>query len=290
MDNSAPDAIDWERSWQDWLRTSLAQEQNDEDEWDKLARRYDAVVSSTTYADEFIARMELNPDFTVLDRACGPGTLAIPLAKRVKSITALDQSGEMLQIIQEKMRASGITNITRIHRKWEEVAVGVDIERHDIVISSRYISAPNLKAELLKLNDAALRYVYLTATADNGECHGLRREICELIGKPYLPKCEYIYHYNMLYQLGIQAHVDFIYYTNHYRFQSVDAAFNMLNTGIQVETAEQKQKMIAYLERGLAEKGVFETDSLCRWALIWWPKAGASHDNHRFKGQRRHEE
>jgi len=51
--------------------------------------------------------MDLNPGFTVLDIACGPGNLAIPLAEHVRSVTALDQSGEMLQIVREKMHSSG---------------------------------------------------------------------------------------------------------------------------------------------------------------------------------------
>jgi SAM-dependent methyltransferase len=277
MDHSALESIDWEKMWEDGVRPSLKKSENSEKHWNELARKYDQLVAGTEYADEFIARMKLKPDFTVLDIACGPGTLAIPLAKCVKSITALDQSEEMLQIIREKMVASGIHNITGIHKKWEDTVIGIDIEPHDIVTSSRYIDVPDLRDELQKLNNAALKYVYLTATADNNECFRLYRKIGELIGKPFSGKSDYIYYYNILYQLGIQAHVDFIYFTNRFCFESVDTAFDLLNTRIQAENAEQKDKFMAFLKGAFDKYGELKIDTLCRWALIWWPKEGVVH-------------
>jgi SAM-dependent methyltransferase len=275
MNKSTMSSIDWEKLWEEAMEVYLKNSQNDEQVWNEKARNFNHMVTRTEYADEFISRMDLNPDFSILDVACGPGNLALPLAKQVKSVTALDQSGEMLRIIQENMHSSGIKNITCVHKKWEEAILGKDIKAHDIVISSRKIPAKNLRDELRMLNKAASKYVYLTAPTANHDNQKFYQEIGRLIGKPYSQMPEYIYYYNILYQEGILAHVDFIYYTNHYRFPDLDTAFNMLNTYVRVENAEQKDKFTAFLKGRFEKDGEFKADLRCRWALLWWKKEEA---------------
>jgi len=52
------------------------------------------------YISKMLNRIEVKPEWTVLDIGCGPGTLTVPLAKKVKSITALDISSEMLKFLK----------------------------------------------------------------------------------------------------------------------------------------------------------------------------------------------
>ncbi|MEU5860184.1 class I SAM-dependent methyltransferase [Nonomuraea sp. NPDC047529] len=55
----------------------------------------------------------LGTDGRVLDLGCGPGTIAIPLARRMKAVVAVDPSLEMLA--EGRRRAKGVTNITWLH-------------------------------------------------------------------------------------------------------------------------------------------------------------------------------
>ncbi|MFI7105619.1 class I SAM-dependent methyltransferase [Nonomuraea sp. NPDC050227] len=49
----------------------------------------------------------------VLDLGCGPGTIAIPLARRVRAVLAVDPAQEMLA--EGRRLAGGVTNITWLH-------------------------------------------------------------------------------------------------------------------------------------------------------------------------------
>ncbi len=60
------------------------------DFWDGRASEFSEYATSTGYAERFIALMDIDPYWTVLDMACGGGTLAVPLSQRVKSVTAVD--------------------------------------------------------------------------------------------------------------------------------------------------------------------------------------------------------
>lgn len=76
--------------------------------------------------------MSIRPDWTVLDMACGGGTLAVPLAPFVKKITAVDFSENMLSIVRSRCEEKGITNVSTIHGRWEDDWVSLGIGQYDI--------------------------------------------------------------------------------------------------------------------------------------------------------------
>ena len=53
-------------------------------EWDQKARSFASRNKSTAYVDLVLSHLPLDPSFTVLDIGSGPGTLAIPMAKKVQ--------------------------------------------------------------------------------------------------------------------------------------------------------------------------------------------------------------
>jgi SAM-dependent methyltransferase len=81
------------------------------------------------------------PDDTWLDIGAGAGRFALPIARRVKAVIALDPSPAMLTGLRELMAESGIANVEVINGWWPDDAddleadvaliahVGYDIER-----------------------------------------------------------------------------------------------------------------------------------------------------------------
>lgn len=63
------------------------------------------------YADEAIAACKLKPNSTVLDVACGPGTLALRLAQHAAQVNGIDFSEAMLAIFHKKIEQAGHRNI-----------------------------------------------------------------------------------------------------------------------------------------------------------------------------------
>ena len=56
-------------------------------------------------------KLELRGEMVFADLGCGTGFFAIPAARRVKKVFALDISQEMLDILRDKIKKEKITNI-----------------------------------------------------------------------------------------------------------------------------------------------------------------------------------
>jgi 2-polyprenyl-3-methyl-5-hydroxy-6-metoxy-1,4-benzoquinol methylase len=69
------------------------------------------VVAKTisSYADEFIGRLNIAPGARALDVACGTGNLAIPLARRGAIVTGVDIATNLLEQGRERAAAEGLT-------------------------------------------------------------------------------------------------------------------------------------------------------------------------------------
>jgi ubiquinone/menaquinone biosynthesis C-methylase UbiE len=63
------------------------------------------------FAEEAIAASKLKPNSTVLDVACGPGTLALKLARTASKVHGIDFSESMLAIFKKKIEQAGHDNI-----------------------------------------------------------------------------------------------------------------------------------------------------------------------------------
>ena len=59
-----------------------------------------------------VESMCLDKDDTVLDIGCGIGRLTIPIAEKVRQVTALDIADKMLELCQENVRNAGLDNVT----------------------------------------------------------------------------------------------------------------------------------------------------------------------------------
>lgn len=85
--------------------------------WDLVANGYAETTMQMLahYADEAIAASKLKPGAAILDVACGPGTLALMVAREAGSIHGIDFSAPMLDIFKQHVERSGHRNITIQH-------------------------------------------------------------------------------------------------------------------------------------------------------------------------------
>ena len=81
--------------------------------WDLVADGYaeTTMLVFEEFADEAIAASKLKPKSTVLDVACGPGTLALRLARHAAQVHGIDFSQAMLDIFRKKIERAGHRNI-----------------------------------------------------------------------------------------------------------------------------------------------------------------------------------
>jgi SAM-dependent methyltransferase len=82
--------------------------------WNELHAAYEASLAPrfSIAAVRGIERVAPEPTAEVLDVGCGPGTLSIAVAPRVRAVVAVDFAEAMLALLEAKCRRAGITNIT----------------------------------------------------------------------------------------------------------------------------------------------------------------------------------
>jgi FkbM family methyltransferase len=130
--------------------------------WDEIVDGYEMFIQQCGRADAYLSKIRAWPDSTVLDIGAGHGTLAIPLAKKVKAVTVVEPSQLMLARLKENAAKEGLGNLTYVHKKWEDVKLGEDVmQTHDVVITSHSLFMENIESALAKMNDATKRSSYI---------------------------------------------------------------------------------------------------------------------------------
>ena len=80
--------------------------------WDDNAAFYDQMAKmEAIFTLNQINCFDTDPSDTVLDVGCGPGRIAVPMARRAKSVTAMDSSSKMLGYCLKNAEEAGLTNV-----------------------------------------------------------------------------------------------------------------------------------------------------------------------------------
>ena len=99
--------INWNELWKSMRSGHRRRGDPGEDmgsRWDKRAKKFnESVMQHTERTERQIAKLELKPEYMVPDVGAGTGRLSIPIAKQVKSVTAVDPSKGMLACLQENV-------------------------------------------------------------------------------------------------------------------------------------------------------------------------------------------
>ncbi|XES76673.1 MAG: class I SAM-dependent methyltransferase [Candidatus Bathyarchaeia archaeon] len=238
--------------------------------WEKCANGFNEKVSSLKdLTEKQLRRLPLSPEYTVLDVGAGTGRITIPVAKRVKQVTALEPAGNMLALLKANAQKANLTNLRFIQRSLEDLRVGDDVQPHDVVIASFSLFMVNLEKELVKLDALATKRVYLFLSASEW----MDREIQNLVYSDSVSvKSDYIYVYNILHDLGILANVEVWDYQSMQNFRSLDDAAEKYAEQYHINPSKNSA-LKAYLRRILiVDNGKLWLNRKRKTATIWWTK------------------
>lgn len=174
-----------------------------------MAPDYEAYVASVLKkrVEKVIVILEqeglLRPDTEILDVGCGPGTYALPFARQVKAVTALDAARVACRILEQKVRKEQLTNITVLERLWEDVDLAGEglAGRFDLAFASLTPAVRDYET-LIKLNQASRGYCCLVSRV--GSCDPVRQDLWRAILKQEQPKPDHnlVYIFNLLFTKG----------------------------------------------------------------------------------------
>ena len=95
--------------------------------WDAASRGYADKVAPfimQAFADEIVDRLDVDATTEALEVGAGSGALTETLAGRVKSLLATDFSPKMIDVLRERMKAAGATNVTCEVMDGQDLALG----------------------------------------------------------------------------------------------------------------------------------------------------------------------
>jgi len=240
--------------------------------WNKRAASFVDHVGKTNYPDAFLKIMEPKADWTVLDMGCGGGTLALPLSNRVKEITAVDYSDHMLAMLGDEIKRRDVNNIKTLKASWDDNWEEKGIRRYDVAIASRSLSVDDLQGAIIKLINCAHRRVYISTVVGDGPYD---RKIFDAIGRELIQAVDYIYIYNLLFQMGIHASISFIHEETAKTFDDLDEARDSLKWMLYEITPQEEDKLDRYLHENMIIKNgkkVFNYRKRFKWAVLSWDK------------------
>ena len=272
MNHQRFDEIDWNRLRQQYRSENLPQKK-DSRSWNTRAASFAARNEPSIYTEKFIELLKPQPEWSVLDVGCGPGTLALPLAARVRHVTALDFSENMLALLGNHLKQRQIANITPHLLSWEDDWQGVPI--HDVALASRSLNVDDLKGALNKLIRHARQAVFVTDRVGTGPYDPLA---FKAVGRPLRPGPDYIFTVNLLYQMGHYAQVTFIRteeWATYSCFQEALSAYSWMFPGMSAGELEKLEHYVAALCEFLPDGSVtLYRRHIPTWAFLSWQLTG----------------
>lgn len=264
--------IDWNSLWQE-ARCQKSWQKKKSSDWDRKAADFAARNCDSTYVDLFLQQMVISPDLSILDIGAGPGTLALPLARKSRKVTAVDFSPAMLAELRRRAELENLKNIRTVQASWTDDWQQAGVEPHDVVICSRALSVDNLEEALVRLDGWARKRVYVADRVGSGP---FDPDLFALLNRPFVPGPDYIFTVNLLYGMGINPSVDYIELEQSRLFASREQALAACSWMFESLTREEEDELAAFVDQRLspAADGMFQYSrrTPVKWALISWAK------------------
>ena len=276
-----PTDPEWNEIWKarQRLHESSKHSNDPSHNWNKRenAERYDST-SRSEYDERIVTTingLNITKESHVLDIGAGPGTLAIPLSSRVNEITAIEPGEGMAAIMAERMKKDGISNISIICKRWEDIVPAGDLfGQYDVVVASLSLTMEDIRLALRKMDAVSRGSVYLFWFVDMPFWERMYADLWEpLHGLPYHPSPKADCLFGVLYQMGIYANVEMLPLKKEYRFTTTDEMIAFFRRRFNVTKPEQERVLDDYLTPLVRTEGseiVISGDST--FAKIWWKK------------------
>ncbi len=237
------------------------------------ALELDECAGRVVPVEWFVNSTNIHPDLTVLDLWCA-SRLAIPLAQRVRHVTAVDFSKDACHYLGLRCRKEGIRNIAPWFCRLGDDLPLMGMGTHDVVIASWPILVHNVPASTIMLNRLARKSVYLCVSVGNGP---FDRPMFEAVGRSFAtgPSYTSIYYDLVHRHLGLMPNLLFLRENLSGPWESPEDALDAQRWMFPGMTEWEEQEIRMYLANFLVNDGALWRLSYareCTWAIMWWDK------------------
>ncbi|MBM2809799.1 MAG: SAM-dependent methyltransferase [Chloroflexi bacterium] len=271
--------IDWPAHWRAVVEAREASRppmfSDDGCRWDGRAERFARLTRSLEAPTDPIilaVRQAVRPTDTLLDVGAGAGRYALPLAEAVAQVTAVEPSAGMRAQLARQIEERHLTNVRVVPGMWEDV----EVEAHDIAfVSSVLYFVPDAVRFIRKLDRSARRTCFIVHRLE--ERTAPLRPLWEKIrGRPRPPEPSALDLLNLLFSMGIHAHLEPVPLTEQARYRTVDDAIEEARRSLELGPNDVAHDALIreFLRHILVQRdGQLEFPPGPRMAIIWWNNA-----------------
>jgi len=263
---------DWAELWHELASRDL-QASNEGaaqmvDRWRGVARRLDSGTQDPDpLLDHVLAR--LTPEITVLDVGAGIGRWTLPIARRVRRVTAVEPLFGMRQVLVERATAQGVANLDVLDAPW----LTAQVPPHDAVVAAHATyTTTDLLGFVGKMEACARQSCYLALRVPAYD--GIIGELSERINRRWHDSPNFIVGYNLLLSAGFHPNVLMEpAAVRRWTDPTVEAALARAKRHLRLDDDRHDAAIREVLDRRLfLADGVYRWPDGMRSALIWWDK------------------
>jgi SAM-dependent methyltransferase len=225
--------------------------------------------------DQTLSRLDamaIPPGSRVLDIGAGPGTFAIPLALNGCSVTAVEPSPVMRETLGEQIENAGISTITIIPKRWEDVSRDDLGKPFDAVIASYSLTMMDIAHAIAKMQDCCRGTVHLFWFLTPPAWAKVNRDLWPLIhgGEfPGEPMADWLWQ--ILFEMGIYANLAVEEKGAPTGFATFNEAMEEYSRRLRCTTPAHADTLANYLHATLRQEGNgYTIGTRTLGAHIWW--------------------
>lgn len=274
----ADETVDWNKVWKERHRrvNGIMRTGGCAALWEgeEAARRYseEVIADRSGRIAKMVGSLNLRPGMRILDIGPGPGAFELLLAPKAKCVTAVEPASGMASVMEENLATRGITNVSILRKRWEDVAESELALPFDLTVSSFSLGMEDLAESLGKMTRVTSGEVNIFWFSAPTPWALFRRELWKDIHGEELPGgnlSDVIV--NLLKAKGIPLEeVPLSYgYTDEYSSEDDVLARNRLP--FRLETPEQEGRFLELaLPRMERASGGYRFSGFVRFSLIRW--------------------
>jgi SAM-dependent methyltransferase len=257
--------IDWLELWRELVTRKL------HPKTESLVERYKAHGQKPKERPDklldFVLK-EIDAQDTAIDIGPGTGRWTIPLAQKIRSVTAVEPTSGMAEMLKENLDNAGLRNVEVLSQTWENATPSM----HDIVVCAHGMYAStDLAGFVHKIERFSRKRCYLAIRLPPAD--GILSELSLKIYGCRHDSPDGVIVYNALYAMGIHTNVlvenSIVNWVN----ETVEDAFIRAKRHLRLDTSETAYDDLIYstLHRQLTfSDGVYAWPDGMRSALLWW--------------------
>jgi len=263
---------DWKHAWDEMRNQRMRpiQIEYDPEFRAKLTKDHSRIAGYNNYeygkrATEALGEI-LDRNFQVLEIGAGPGTLTVPLSRKVKQVVVVESSGVAVESLIENLDVCHVENVEIINKNWLEIDKNEIGDSFDLVVCSHFLwQMKDLEKHLAKMEEVSNGYCAVVQPA--GRDSMVKEMWTEITGEPYMgqfdPDADY-FAYLILRQWGRLVGVRNINYFIELDFdQEVRYIASFIGKFVEVDSRVMKT-----IEKYVSRKGLRKEEQSA--VVMWW--------------------